>query len=338
MEEIVTGEAVVLDLPCARFPTRILAFLIDMLTQAAIFTVVAFLVGLGAVTNVLDQASATAVILTGFVLVIVGYPATFESLSRGRTLGKLALGLRVVADDGGPERFRQAFVRALAGAVECWITAGVPALITSMISGRGKRLGDIFAGTFVVRERTPRPAALPYPAYPGPAWQAMAQPPGFHGAGGPQRQAAPPAVAGQGPPWAAALDLSGLPDALAASASSYLSRYSQLNEAARDHLGRQLAADIAARVSPPPPPGIPAVTYLYAVLAERRNREFARLARPAGPVMPAYPQPPAYPQAVFQPPPQSPPQSPPQVPPQVPPPATTTRPTAPRGTTFAPPE
>jgi len=65
------------------------------------------------------------------------------------------------------------------------------------------------------------------------------------------------------------LDLSALPDALATSAASYLSRYWQLNSAPRDALGQQLAADVAARVSPPPPPGLAPAAYLHTVLAER---------------------------------------------------------------------
>ena len=78
-------------------------------------------------------------------------------------------------------------------------------------------------------------------------------------------------------PWAASLELSALPDALATSAASYLSRYWQLNSQPRDALGQQLAADVAARVSPPPPPGLAPAAYLHTVLAERRNRELARL-------------------------------------------------------------
>jgi hypothetical protein len=177
------------------------------------------------------------------------------------------LGLRVVADDGGPERFRQALVRALAGSVECWALIGVPALVTAMLSARGKRLGDIFAGTFVVRERAPRPAGRAYSV------GAYGIPTGL--------PAVNPALRG----WAAALDLSGLPEPVAAAAASYLSRYWQLNAPERDQLGWQLAADIAARVAPPPPPGLPAVDYLHTVLAERRHREFTRMqaARIAGP-------------------------------------------------------
>lgn len=305
MEEIVTGEAVILGLPSARFPTRILAFLIDMVVEIAAFGVITVVAAVAEANHGLDPASGAAVLIAGLVLVIVGYPVAFEALSRGRTLGKLALGLRVVADDGGPERFRQALVRALAGTIEIWALVGVPALITSMLSARGKRLGDIFAGTFVLRERAPRLAAVPYQV---PFHQAGAYPAGFHGAGGPPYPAATPMDPGLRP-WAASLDLSGLPDPLAASAASYLSRYWQLNEAARNQLGWQLAADVAARLSPPPPPGLPPAVYLHTVLAERRNREIARLTPAASPVAPVGVQSPAPPPAASQPPVQLPPEN-----------------------------
>jgi uncharacterized RDD family membrane protein YckC len=268
MEQIVTGEAVVLDLPCARFPARILSRIIDMAVELTAFFIIAILVGTGESSGTLDTATGDALLISGFILAIIGYPVAFETLSRGRTLGKLALGLRVVADDGGPERFRHAIVRALVGFFEIWLFAGLIALITSILSARGKRLGDIFAGTFVLRERAPRSASNAYLG--GPAG-AMARP----GLPGPGAAVTPidPALR----PWAASLDLSALPDPLAASAASYLSRFWQLDGAARDALGQQLAADVAARVSPPPPPGVPPMVYLHTVLAERRNRAFARL-------------------------------------------------------------
>ena len=249
-QEVVTGEAVVLDLPCARFPTRMLAHFIDMLVQLPALGIVSGLIVAAAGSRVLDTATTAALGVTGFVLVIVGYPVIFETLSRGKTLGKLALGLRVVGDDGSPERFRQALVRGLAGAVECWILIGIPALIASMASRRAKRLGDQFAGTFALRERGPRPhavAPLPDPRPSG---------------------------------WARSLQLSALPEPLAAAAASYLSRYWELDARVRDQLGWQLAADIAARVSPPPPPGMPPVYYLGLVLAERRDRDLRRYAPP----------------------------------------------------------
>src|SRR5215469_8120952 len=114
MEEIVTGEAVVLDLPCARFPSRILARIIDYAVEMALFFVVAILVGAAEGSGTVDSATSAALSLTGVVLVIVGYPVACEPLTRGQTLGKMALGLRVVTNDGGPERFRHALVRGLA--------------------------------------------------------------------------------------------------------------------------------------------------------------------------------------------------------------------------------
>jgi uncharacterized RDD family membrane protein YckC len=321
VEEIVTGEAVILDLPVARFPTRMLARIIDMAAQLVLFFAIFFTAALAEISDSLDSAATAAVLVTGIVVTLVGYPVALETLSRGRTLGKLALGLRVVADDGGPVRFRQALVRALAGVVECWGLAGIPALITAMLSARGKRLGDIFAGTFVVRMRAPRSAAGRYQAgayaaggyqaaaygtggyqaggyqaggyqaggYPAGGYPAGGYPAGGYPAGGYPAGGYPAGGYGAGfgatgmpadpalQPWAATLDVSGLPESLAASAASYLSRYWQLDARVRDQLGWQLASDIATRVSPPPPPGLPPVAYLNGVLAQRRNRELARL-------------------------------------------------------------
>ncbi len=181
------------------------------------------------------------------VLIIVGYPVVFETLGRGRSLGKLVLGLRVVGDDGGPERFRQALVRSLASVLEIWALLGAPALITSLLSARGKRLGDIFAGTFVIQERLPARRAAPVVML-------------------------PPLAA-----WAGSLELSGLPGETAAIARSYLGRYWELTPVAREEFGRRIAAEVAAHVSPPPPPGTPPAAYLSAVLAERHAREAARM-------------------------------------------------------------
>ncbi|HZC42332.1 MAG TPA: RDD family protein [Streptosporangiaceae bacterium] len=258
MAEVVTGEAVILEVPCARFPSRLLALVIDLVTQLVLL---AILTGVSAAATFGpgSRASAAALLVTAFVLVAVGYPVIWETLSRGRSPGKLALGLRVVSDDGGPERFRQALVRGLAAAVEIWGLAGCPALICSLVSARGKRLGDVFAGTFVIQQRLP-------------ARQARAAPPPV-----------PPQLAG----WAAGLELSGLTDRLAETARRYLGRLPELHPAARDELGQRIAAEVSARVSPPPPPGTPAPAYLAAVLAERTRREQARLVPGAGPGGPA---------------------------------------------------
>lgn len=259
MTDLVTGEAVALDIRVARLGSRVLARLVDLAVQLVPIVAAALL--LAAAGGVLDGAVDQAITLTLIVLITVGYPAIWETLTRGRSPGKMALGLRVVADDGGPVRFRQALLRALAGFVELWLLAGLPALVVSLVSERAQRLGDVFAGTIVVQERIP---------VRGGAAAVM-----------------PPRLAA----WASGLELSRLPDDLALSARSLLARWAELTPAARDDLARRVAAGVAAHVSPPPPPGVSADEYLSAVLAERRLREEARL-RGGGPVGPGTPAPP----------------------------------------------
>ncbi len=245
MTNVVTGEAVALDLPVANFPSRIAALLLDMLVQVVLLFVV--LIAVGAATRPASSDYAAAEFLAAYVLVLVAYPTTFETLSRGKTLGKMALGLRVIGDDGSPERFRQALVRALVGVFEIWTFLLAPVgLITSIVSARGKRVGDVFAGTYVIQERAPA------------------------------RQALPPVFAVVPPPladWAQVVQVARLSDQTAEAASSYLRRFAELSPQARDSLGIQLANAVAAEVSPLPPPGTPPAAYLSAVLAVRRARE-----------------------------------------------------------------
>jgi len=248
--EVVTGEAVVLEVPCARFPSRVLALAIDLAIQLTVVLILLAIVGLSTADKVMDQAAVQAIVITVIVLTVVGYPIIWETTTRGRSPGKFALGLRVVSDDGGPERFRQALVRGLATIVDFWLVPfiGVPALISSLLSDKGKRLGDIFAGTFVVQQRLP-------------ARRAAATPP------------APPELAA----WAHGLEMSGLDDQTAAMARRYLGRLPELTPAARGQVGDRIATAVRAQVSPPPPAGTPAAAYLAAVLAERHRREHARL-------------------------------------------------------------
>ena len=248
MTDLVTGEAVVLDLRLAKLATRSLALSIDLTVQIGLIVlgtaVVAGTIGF------VDDALAAALGLVFLLTVIVGYPVAFETLTRGRSLGKMALGLRVVREDGGAVRFRQSFVRGLLGVVEIWLTFGSVALIASLASAQGRRLGDQLGGTLVVHER------LPVRATPVAAM--------------------PPQLAG----WAVGLDLSRVPDDLALAARQYLGRADELSPQVRDQMGASLAGAMAAVTAPPPPPGVPPRAFLSAVLAERRRREMVRLGAP----------------------------------------------------------
>ena len=153
MTELVTGEAVELEMRLAKLASRGLALALDILVQLGLL--IAGVLVLSGTALFVDDALATAIRLVFYVLVIVGYPVAFETFTRGKSLGKLAMGLRVVREDGGPERFRQAFVRGLLGVVEIWLTFGTVALIASLASAKGRRIGDYLAGTVVVHERVP---------------------------------------------------------------------------------------------------------------------------------------------------------------------------------------
>ena len=192
MSQPLCGDAVALDLRPAPPASRTLARNIDI----AIVGVPLFIaIQVIAVVALADEAFATALVLALVVSLIVGYPVAFESLWRGRTPGKAAMGIRVVRDDGGPIRFRHALTRALFNIVERpGITMGSAAVITSLLSTRGKRFGDIVAGTFVLQERIPKQYVAP-----------------IH---------MPPALAR----WAETLDLSRLPDDLALAARGFLGR------------------------------------------------------------------------------------------------------------------
>jgi uncharacterized RDD family membrane protein YckC len=241
----VTGEAVRLDIEPARVGSRGLARLID------IAVAVLFLALAAAVTSDLwrDDEAARAVLLGTLVVVtFVGYPVLAETWSRGRTLGKLIVGLRVVRDDGGPVTYRHSLVRALVGlAIEVPGVLGPPltwaaALTVMVINPQGRRLGDLVAGTLVIHDRPPAQWG----------WQ--------------------PAIPAQLRPWAATLDLTGLDDDLAVAVRHFLARNRQIREPTRTQLGQRLAREVSAVINPPPPPGTPGWAYLAAVHYERHER------------------------------------------------------------------
>lgn len=268
MADVVTGEAVVLDLRVARLASRGLAVALDLALQLVVLLLGAAV--LAALSPVLDAALAGVLVLLLVVGALVGYPVACETLTRGRTLGKLALGLRAVRDDGSPIRFRHALVRGIVGFVELYLLLGVPAVVVSLASARGKRVGDLLAGTVVVRERLPAEA------------------------GGPP--ALPPFLAG----WAAGADLSALPDDLALAARQFLVRAPQLSPQARASMGSRIAADVAERTAPEPPAGIHPEAFLAAVVAERSRRAYLRarpVTAPAPAAARAVPSPPPPPEA-----------------------------------------
>lgn len=246
--DVVTGEAVALELRLAKVPSRALALAIDLAVMAVPFIAIAILASLAASST--DEALGAAIVLVSLVSVVFGYPVLFETLGRGRTPGKAAMGLRVVRDDGGPIRFRHALVRGLAGfVVDFWTLGlfGAVAVIVSLCSSDGRRVGDFLAGTLVIRERVPESAGYP----------AIGMPPGLEG-------------------WASQLDLTHLPDDLALASRQFLARFRELRPEASHALGWGLAQQLGNALGTAVPPGVPPWAFLAAVLAERRRRDHAR--------------------------------------------------------------
>ncbi|MFH9395727.1 RDD family protein [Streptomyces sp. NPDC017556] len=247
MSELVTGDAVVLGVRTARLPSRALASAIDLAVTFVVFILISILLGIASAS--LDEAAVAAIGVASFLLVLIGGPVAVETLSHGRSLGKLACGLRVVRDDGGPIRFRHALVRGAMGLVEILMTFGALASIASLVSARGRRIGDVFAGTLVIRERvaaTGRSVAVPPP-----------------------------------PPWLvgrfAQLDLSAVPDELWLGIRQYLTRMRQLDPGVGRSLAERLAGELVALTGAAAPQGVPAAAFLAAVVHERQSRDARRV-------------------------------------------------------------
>jgi len=243
-DEILTGEGVLLDARPVSFGVRVLGGLVD----AVVYLVAGYGLMLGVLAATaadLSPGLSNAVSIAAIATVTVIAPTVIETLSRGRSIGKLATGVRIVRDDGGPIRFRHAFVRALAGVGELWLTVASAAVITSLVHPRGKRVGDILAGTYAVRVS--------------------------RGAKVDTALRMPPQLAG----WARAADMRRLPDGLALAARQFLARTATLHPESRVQMGTELAAQVARFVAPAPPPGTHPEFFLAAVLAERRDRELA---------------------------------------------------------------
>ncbi|QNE35069.1 RDD family protein [Leifsonia shinshuensis] len=242
--ELVTGEAVTLDVKPASYILRAGGTIIDWLfSMLVMLGLILLLVATG---GGLDEALIRALIILILVFGTVILPIGMELLTRGRSLGRLAVGARIVRDDGGAIGFRHSFIRALAGVLEIYLTFGGIAALTGLLNSRSKRLGDLLAGTYSQLERVPRPQPLAL--------------------------SLPPQLAG----WAVNADVGRLPDRLSRRIAQFVRQAPQLTAAARYGLSTELAREAAPYVSPLPQ--VDAETFLVAVAVLRRQRDAAGLA------------------------------------------------------------
>jgi uncharacterized RDD family membrane protein YckC len=176
-------EQVALELPIAGPTSRILAYAFDLslmlcfgigvFVLAASATPIAswLLERLGEVGEELSGQSSGepafgraalllfAVALTAQLVIELFYFVLFETVWRGRTPGKRLLGLGVVSENGLPVSFGASLVRNLLRSADILPSTYTTGLVAMLVSKQSQRLGDIAAGTVVVRFDRPLPAA-----------------------------------------------------------------------------------------------------------------------------------------------------------------------------------
>jgi len=187
--------------------------------------------------------------------VVLVYPAAFETVWPGRSPGKWALGLRVVTVEGAPIRFRHAAIRAILGLVDFYLFAGFVAVVTVAVSKQGQRLGDLVAGTVVLRQRSAAAAPVPAQFFVPPGWEA----------------------------YAASLDVSALSAAQYGAVRSFLLRAATLEPRFRFELARQIAIPLLGTLRHTPQPWVGPEMLLLCVAASYQQRQRAMHPAPPGP-------------------------------------------------------
>ena len=161
-ETFVTPEAIPIVLDVAGIGSRTIAMIVDALIQIVAFFAIAWLVEVSGV----DQNVGGVIFLVTVFVLVWGYFIVLEGLWGGRTPGKAAAKIRVVRADGRPVTWTQVTIRNLLRIVDFlpfyYVLGGVLVVLTK----RSQRLGDLAAGTVVVRDRPARaPAVLPVSPY-----------------------------------------------------------------------------------------------------------------------------------------------------------------------------
>jgi len=240
---VVTPEAVVLEFETASVGSRMLAQIVDLLVRFGLL----YVLGIAAVlSSTAGNTVGIVMLIVGIFLIIFGYPAIVEARWNGQTPGKRVLGLRVVTVEGAPVRFRHTSIRSMLAIVDFLLPPiGVTATIVVLLNRQNQRLGDVFAGTIVLRERTG--AAFPMPVSFPPIY-------GYE-------------------LYARSLDVGGVTPEQYAVVRSFLTRVNVLTPAARAHIATRLANAVAVSMHHTPPAQVGPETFLVSVAAAYQLRQ-----------------------------------------------------------------
>lgn len=245
-DEVLSGEAVAIDVQPLGFFMRALGALIDMAIGWALFVLFLWLRTWLLTFGVIDSSIDGILNVVGMVVCFLLVPIAVELAMRGRSVGRLAVGGRIVRIDGGAAGFRHAFIRALIGVLEIYMTFGAIAILAGAFTARSQRLGDMVAGTYSQRVRTPKLTAL--------------------------APVMPQALTG----WAQIADVARMPDRLARRISQFLQHAERMSPPARARVALELVDASAAYVSPRPE--VHPEQLLIAITVLRRERERRALA------------------------------------------------------------
>ena len=218
---IETPEGVDLSVTLAGLGSRFVAGVVDLLVQTGIIFI--FLLALGVLGGASNGGLGGFGVALGALVVFVtvfGYPVIFETLNSGRTPGKAAIGIRVVMEGGRPVNFGAAAVRNLVRLVDTLPASYAIGIVSILVSRKNQRLGDMAAGTLVVRDRKPEPVAS--------SWVAATAPVNTEGLSS----------------W----DVSSIREDELATVRSFLARRHQLTPSARYGLATELAARLRPKV------------------------------------------------------------------------------------------
>ena len=243
--ELVTGEAVALDLRPADFVLRGAGALIDAIAYIAVWLAILFAISLPFIADLIPPSLMTPVVISSLVVCLIVLPMVIETLTQGKSLGKLAVGARIVRDDGGAITLRHAAIRSLMAIVDIYLSFGGVAALTGLLNPKAKRLGDFLAGTYAQNERPPKDNSMVF--------------------------GVPVELTG----WATTADVARMPDPLARRIAQFLKQAGSLTAATRERVSRELANEASRFVSPIP--DADPELFLAGVAAVRRDREIAAL-------------------------------------------------------------
>ena len=240
---IATPEGVDVDLTLAGIGSRFIAALID--TAIKLVAWLGFAVFLFGGTSLLGGGDFSSLGAAAFYVVSFfiwfGYDVAFETLSSGRSPGKRMTGLRVVRMGGRPVGFVASSIRNMVRIVDFLPSFYLVGMITAIATRLNQRLGDLAAGTVVVREK--RVTVVPDQA-PGPATETV--------------------------PEAESWDVGGVTADDLATVRRFLERRDELAPHAREHLARELAERLQGKVVGAP--SMPPETFLEHVSAAKARR------------------------------------------------------------------